>query len=183
MFNRIFQRLEEGLISLLLVSMTLLVFVEVVLRFGFNSGFLWMQELTLLASAWFVMLGASYGVKVGSHIGVDAVVRLLNPQLRRWVSMVAVVLCLIYCGILLTGSWIYLDKVRSIGLELEDIVFPKWIAHSILVIGFGLLGIRFLELLWSMIKGETDSFHLADEAKEALEEVGLFDPSKEGEEK
>ncbi|MEH6404558.1 MAG: TRAP transporter small permease [Sneathiella sp.] len=183
MFSHIFQRIEEGLISLLLVTMTLLVFVEVVLRFGFNSGFLWMQEVTLLVSAWFVLLGASYGVKVGAHIGVDAVVRLLNPKLRRWVSMLAVVLCLVYCGILLAGSWRYLDVMYQIGIELEDVVFPKWIAHSILIIGFGMLAIRFLELLWSMIKGETDSFHLADEAKDALEEVGLTSHIEEGDKK
>lgn len=180
MVSRAIGRLEEGLISLLLVGMTLLVFVEVILRFGFNTGFLWMQELTLLCSAWFVMLGASYGVKAGSHIGVDAIVRLLPTGLKRIVSIVAVLLCLAYCGILFTGSWVYLSKIYSIGLELEDMVFPKWVAHSILVIGFGLLALRFLELLWKMLKGEMDSFHLPDEAKEALEEVAHVD-SHEGE--
>lgn len=179
MVSRAIGRLEEGLISLLLVGMTLLVFVEVILRFGFNTGFLWMQELTLLLSAWFVMLGASYGVKAGSHIGVDAVVRLLPVGLKRIVSIVAVLLCLAYCGILFTGSWVYLSKIYSIGLELEDMVFPKWIAHSILAIGFGLLALRFLELLWKMLKGEMDSFHLADEAKEALEEVAHVDTHDE----
>lgn len=171
MLYRAIGRLEEGVISLLLVTMTLLVFVEVILRFGFNTGFLWMQELTLLASAWFVLLGASYGVKSGAHIGVDAVVRLLPPKTKRIVSILAVLMCIAYCGLLFTGSWVYLSKIYSIGLELEDIVFPKWIAHSILVIGFGLLAFRFLELLWKMLKGEVDGFHLADEAKDALEDI------------
>ena len=80
-------------------------------------------------------------------------------------------------------GWKYLEVMYRIGIELEDVVFPKWIAHSILVIGFGLLAIRFFELLWSMLKGETDSFHLADEAKDALEEVGLTGSTEEGDKK
>ena len=47
MLMRMLNRAEEGVISLLLVAMTLLVFIEVVMRFGFDSGFLWAQELTL----------------------------------------------------------------------------------------------------------------------------------------
>ncbi|MCG8490748.1 MAG: TRAP transporter small permease [Sneathiellales bacterium] len=174
------ERLEEGLISLLLVIMTLLVFLEVVMRFAFNSGFLWLQELTLLVSGWFVLLGASYGVRVGAHIGVDALVRLLKPETRRIVSIIAVLLCLVYCGLLFAGSWVYLEKMHLIELELEDMTILKWQAHSILVIGFGLLAFRFLELLWKMLKGEMDGFNLADEAKEALDELAHGEQDEKG---
>ena len=65
MFLRFFNKTEEAFIAILLVSTTLLVFLDVVMRFGFNAGFLWSQELTLHMSAWFVLLGASYGLKIG----------------------------------------------------------------------------------------------------------------------
>ena len=55
MFFRIINQIEEAILSLLLVAMTLLVFVEVVLRFGFGTGLSWGQELTLHLSAWFVL--------------------------------------------------------------------------------------------------------------------------------
>ena len=61
---RLLNRTEEAVICLLLVLTTLLVFVDVVMRFGFNTGFMWTQELTLHMSAWFVLFGASYGIKV-----------------------------------------------------------------------------------------------------------------------
>ncbi|WP_235896488.1 TRAP transporter small permease [Oceanidesulfovibrio marinus] len=159
--------LEEGIISLLLASMTLLVFVEVVLRFGFNTGLLWAQELTLLLSAWMVLFGVSYGVKVGSHIGVDAVVRLLPPKTKRIVSAIACVLALIYCGLFLKGSYVYLAKMHLIGIELEDIPIPKWVGHSILIFGFLLLAFRILELLWRIIQGKAEGFSLHDEARDA----------------
>lgn len=165
---KFFNRLEEAIICLLLASMTLLVFVEVVLRFGFSTGLMWAQELTLLLSAWMVLFGASYGIKVGSHIGVDAVVKLLPSTWRRIVSSIAVLACIAYCGLFLYGSWGYLEKIHMIGIELEDMPFPKWLAHSILIFGLGLLLLRLLVLLSQIISGKAEGFKLVDEAEDSM---------------
>ena len=101
MLLRFLQKAEENIIAFLLVAMTLLVFADVVMRFGFGTGLLWSQELTLYLSAWFVMFGISYGLKVGAHIGVDAVVKLFPTHIQRVVSSIAVILCLVYCGLFL----------------------------------------------------------------------------------
>ncbi|MGB0466985.1 MAG: TRAP transporter small permease [Pontibacterium sp.] len=169
MVQKIINRLEENILSLLMVSMTLLVFIEVILRFGFNTGIHWAQEVTLLLAAWFVLFGASYGVKVGAHIGVDVFVKLLPNGVHRAITLLAIVLCLFYCGLFIYGSWIYLAKLKMIGIELEDLPIPKWTTTSILVIGFVLLALRFLQLGWAVITGKSEGFHLADEGKESLE--------------
>jgi C4-dicarboxylate transporter DctQ subunit len=171
MWSRIITKLEEGIISLLLASMTLLVFYEVILRFVFNEGLLWAEELTLLLSAWMVLFGASYGVKVGSHIGVDALIRNLPSKVARVVSSIAVLGALVYCGIYLKGSWVYLDKMHQIGLEMEDLPMPRWVAHSILIIGFSLLAWRLVHLLWMIIRGDATTFKLMDEAKKTIDEL------------
>lgn len=179
MFARLVNQVEEGIISLLLVVMTVVVFVEVVLRFGFNMGMVWSDELVLHLSAWMVLLGASYGVKVGSHIGVDAVVRLMPPTARRATTLAAIAMCLVYCGLFIQGSWVYLQKVHKIDIQLEDIPVAKWVAHSVLLIGFVLLAIRFLQLGWHVLQGKSDTFGFADEAKEALETLGADMADKE----
>jgi len=181
---RLIENLEENIIALLLVSMTLLVFLEVVLRFGFGTGYMWSQELTLHMSAWFVLFGASYGLKVGAHIGVDAFVNLLPPTPRRLLSALAVVLSLVYCSLFLIGSWVYLKKMKQIGIELEDIAVPAWVAHSILVIGFSLLALRLALLLKAIMKGESEGFHRVSEADESLEIVESYlEPTRTGEER
>lgn len=180
MLARFINRLEEGVISLLLVAMTLIVTYEIIIRLmapilldmGFLPDVMWTEELTMILSAWMVLLGASYGVKVGSHIGVDAVVRLLPDKTRRLVSLAAVALCLVYCGVFLYGAWDTLVLAWEIDIELEDLPIPEWAAESILLIGFVLLFIRFAELGWAIFKGEATGFHLADEAREALEGHG-----------
>ena len=162
------QNLEEGIISLLLASMTLLVFVEVLMRFAFATGILWAQELTLHLSAWMVLFGASYGVKVGSHIGVDALVKILPAKAQRFVSLIAVLLCLVYCGLFIKGAWVYLEKMHMIGIELEDMPIQKWVAHSILLLGMVLLAFRLLDLFMKILKGKAQGFKLMDEAKDSM---------------
>lgn len=171
MFFRLLNQAEEAIISLLLVATTLLVFLDVVMRFGFNSGFMWSQELTLHLSAWFVLFGASYGVKVGSHIGMDAFVKLFPRGGQRILTSLACIIALIYCYLVLYGSWIYLSKMKKIGIDLEDMPIPTWMAHSILLVGFTFLTIRLLQVLWSVITGKATSFKHADEAKESMEIV------------
>ncbi len=186
--------LEEGLICVLLVSMTLLVFAEVISRFVFNAGHMWMEEATLTCGAWFVLFGMSYGVKVGAHIGVDAFVKSLPPQAKKITSIAAVIICLCYCAMFFYGSMVYLAKMYKIGLVMEDIhvpafivnsmtadtawdafridvedpLMPVWIMQSILLFGFGLLFYRFLQLLIKIIQGKAEGFKFADEAEESM---------------
>jgi C4-dicarboxylate transporter DctQ subunit len=168
MFARVINQLEEGIISLLLVTMTLIVFVEIVLRYVFGVGLLWAEEVTLHLSGWLVLFGASYGVKVGSHINVDTIVRLMPAKWQRIVTLIAVACALVYCALILEGSWVYLGKLVKYGVKMQDVPIPKYVAHSILLIGFVLLAYRLLELGWQVFKGEADGFKTSDEAKEAL---------------
>ena len=171
MFLRILNTAEEAIIRLLLVATTLLVFIDVVMRFGFNTGLLWNQELTLHMSAWFVLFGASYCLKVGAHIGMDAFVKLFPSMGRRLFTAAGCIMSLFYCGLVIYGSWIYLGKVKRIGLELEDLPIPVWLAHGMLVVGFAFLSIRLLLVLWSVIAGKREGFPRANEAEESMEIV------------
>ncbi len=180
MLFRVLHRAEEGFISLLIVSMTLLVFLETVLRFGFNTGLLWAQEVTLYLAAWFVLFGASYGIRVGAHIGVDAFVKLLPTTQQRMIAIVAIILSLIYCGLFIYGGWIYLAKVKMIELEMEDLPIQKWIPMSVLVIGFVLMVIRLLDLFRQVIIGKATGFSHADEAKESMELADEINQSEGG---
>ena len=175
MILKLVNKTEEAIISLLLVAMTLLVFWEVILRFGFSTGVSWAQEATLHLSAWFVLFGVSYVLKVGGHIGVDGFVKLFPPAGQRLISLFAVVLALVYCGLFLYGSWVYLDKMFLIGIELEDIPVPTWGAHGILLVGLGFLSMRLLILLWRIFRGEATGFPKKDEAEESL---ALAEPLK-----
>jgi TRAP-type C4-dicarboxylate transport system permease small subunit len=73
---KILDYFEEWVMSLMLLGMTALSFMQVVRRYVFNTGFSWTLELTMVLFAFMIFLGISYGVRVGAHIGVDALVSL-----------------------------------------------------------------------------------------------------------
>lgn len=164
-------RAEEGLIAAILGVMTVLTFVQVVLRYGFNSGFIWALEADFYLFAWLVLLGMSYCVRVRAHIGVDAAVRLFPPPIRRLVGILVVSLALLYAGLMLYGSVEYIDKLMVIDIEAEDIPVKRWILSLCLPIGFALLGIRLLQMGWRIVTGQSPGYELADEAREAMKDV------------
>jgi C4-dicarboxylate transporter DctQ subunit len=168
MLSRAFNRLEEGLIAFLLAAMTLLTFVQVVLRYVFNSGFIWALEATTYLFAWLVLIGISYGVKVGSHIGMDVLVSKLPRRAKQMAGIVAGLLSILYAVLLLIGSWQYFETVRMIGVTAEDIDVPRWLLVVILPIGFALLLLRLVQTTWRIIRGEELGMRLASEAADAL---------------
>ena len=72
-------RIERGILAFLLATMTIVTFGQVVARYVFNSGWVSALELTTICFAWLVLFGCSYGLKIGGHLGVDALIRLGTP--------------------------------------------------------------------------------------------------------
>jgi C4-dicarboxylate transporter, DctQ subunit len=165
---RFLKRLDEWLIALLLAAMTLLTFVQVVLRYVFDSGFTWALQLNTVMFAFMIFIGISYGVRVGAHIGVDAVVKQLPHVPRRIASIVAVLLSLLYAGMVIYGSMIYVLKMKAVGIEMDDLPLKIWIARAILPVGFVMLALRFLPVLFNLVTGRSDQLQLADEVEDAL---------------
>ncbi len=176
---RLLNRLEEGVIALLLVTLTLLVFVETVMRFGFGATIHWAEEGSLTLAGWFVLFGASHGIKEGTHIGVDLLTRALPSPAKRALGAVAVSACLGYAGLFLYGSWVYLDKMWQLGLPMEDLPVPTWLAHSIMFIGFAMITLRLAALLIRIARGHADGFPFANEAAESVEKLGAHSDHEE----
>lgn len=161
-------RLEEWIIAALLALMTLITFTQVVMRYVCNSGFTWALELTTIVFSFMIFIGISYGVRKGAHIGVDALVKIMPPKLRRASSIVTVLLCIVYSCMVLYGSYEYVSKMRIVGIELEDMPIPMWMACAILPFGYALLLFRFGQVLMNLLTGKSDSLHLANEAADAM---------------
>ena len=98
---------EETAIALILGVMTIITFLNVVLRYGFNTGVIWGLEFVSFLFAWLVLFGASYAVKTTSHLGVDAVTNLFGPKGRRVFALISGAVCIAFAFLLLKGAWDY----------------------------------------------------------------------------
>ena len=81
--GQIINEVEESIIAILLGLMTLITFVNVVLRYGFNTGIIWGLESVSFLFAWLVLFGVSYGFKVRAHLGVDALINVISKKKRK----------------------------------------------------------------------------------------------------
>jgi C4-dicarboxylate transporter DctQ subunit len=172
-------RMEERLIALLLTVMTLIAFTQVVARYVFNFSFVWALELVTFLFGGLIFLGISYGVRVGSHIGVDALVKNLSPGKARAVGAIAAVLCMVYAAIVFVGGWIYVAKMVEIGIEAQDIPIPQWVPRLVLPVGFALLFFRFGQVLYGILAGK-ETHLLGDEVKDALKHRADGEPPPQG---
>ncbi|SMX28493.1 2,3-diketo-L-gulonate TRAP transporter small permease protein YiaM [Pelagimonas phthalicica] len=115
--------LEETFIAIILGAMTLITFVNVIVRYVFNSSW-WRSfegvigiemprsmisalELTSFLFAWLVLFGISYAVKKTANLGVDVVLNMVSPTARRVLGLTAAAICVAYAFLLLKGSWDY----------------------------------------------------------------------------
>ena len=105
--GRVVNEIEETAIALILGLMTLITFINVVLRYGFNTGLIWGLEMVSFLFAWLVLFGISYAVKVTAHLGVDAIINLFGAPVKRIMAIIAVSVCIAYAFLLLKGSWDY----------------------------------------------------------------------------
>lgn len=185
--SRHVDQLEETLIAVLLGLMTLVTFANVVARYVFNDNILWALETTVFLFAWMVLIGASYCVRITAHLGVDAVIGMASPRLRKAMALVSVACCLAFSILLLIGAWEYWSPFigKQVWYEVNDIPMPaflqflsdwlnegeayekmpRFIPYFALPLGMALLTFRFLEAGWRVLKGEQDMIIAAHEAE------------------
>jgi TRAP-type transport system small permease protein len=97
------------LFSLLMVAclalMVLMVFGNVVLRYGFNSGITVSEELSRWLFVWMTFLGAVVAVRTHAHLGTDMLISRL-PRVGKKACFIAAHLLMLYmCWLMARGGW------------------------------------------------------------------------------
>jgi len=95
----------KAAMATLLAGMIVLVFGNVVLRYGFNSGIAVSEELSRWLFVWMVFLGAIVGLRQGAHLGVDSLVKNLPVGGRKACFALSHILMLYASALLTEGSW------------------------------------------------------------------------------
>jgi TRAP-type C4-dicarboxylate transport system permease small subunit len=88
-----------------LAVMVVLVFGNVVLRYGFNSGITVSEEISRWLFVWLAFMGAVVALKNHDHLGTDVLVSRL-PAAGKRVCLVAALVAMLYVTwLLLSGAW------------------------------------------------------------------------------
>jgi TRAP-type transport system small permease protein len=98
-------KLLELLLVLLLAAMVVMVFGNVVLRYGFNSGITFSEELSRWAFVWMTFLGAIVALKDNGHLGTDMLIGRFGPTGQKVCLGIAETLMLYSVWLVFSGSW------------------------------------------------------------------------------
>lgn len=97
-------RLIDVMLVLLMAAMTIMVFVNVVLRYGFGSGIDVSEEMSRFCFVWLIFLGSMTAMRRNMHMGFDLLVTTVPPMARRVLLTIANALILGVCVLIMTGS-------------------------------------------------------------------------------
>jgi TRAP-type transport system small permease protein len=105
--NSAFQRFTNGLMATCLGVMALVVFVNVVLRYGFGSGIAASEELSRLLFVWMVFIGATAAYPAGEHMAFTSLVAALRhrPNLMMLATVLIRLLVIAASVMLAWGAW------------------------------------------------------------------------------
>ena len=193
----IVSRFEENVLATLLALITAVSFFQVIARYGFNTGWGGALEFTRILFAWMILFGMSYGVRIGSHLGVDAAIRLFPKPLFKAAAIFGALCGVAYGVILLSADWLqflgaktnggaitYWSKFYKVGIGLDDLRFPewmqaafglqervhRWIAYLMLPVGLGLFVYRCVEAVVQIATGKRELIVAGHEAEELVAE-------------
>ena len=134
------QRVENGVLTLLVLALVVLAGAQIALRDLFDTGIAWGDPLMRDLVLWTGMLGALAAVRDDKHIALDLLQRFLAPRVQHAARILTLGFTAILCAALAWYSGIMLaNDVGGAG----NGYLPPWLPEAILPFAFGLMALRF----------------------------------------
>lgn len=130
--NKLIKRLnkiEDGLVAFTLLGVAMLTFVETALRYTVSYTFTWFGEVANYTIIFCTYLGASIGVKYGTHFSMEALTEFTPDRVSHILKTVAYLISgcttilFIYFGIK------HLITLQSFGVKSSAMQIPMFIPY------------------------------------------------------
>ncbi|MDK2878005.1 MAG: TRAP-type transport system small permease protein [Thermoanaerobacteraceae bacterium] len=108
-----FQKIIEFVTSVSLVLLSVICFMNVILRYIFKIGLSWSEEVALALFLWIIFLGAILASVEKLHIRVDLIIGLLSKKIRRILEILVLLIVIYALYILFKGSMIFVGNAHK----------------------------------------------------------------------
>lgn len=129
-----------------LLAMTLMVTMDVTLRYVFNAPTKWANEFSAYLAVLVIFLGISYVLRENAHIRVDVVVRKLPRRAQDWIRVITSVILLGYIIILFHLTWDVLVMnfaINKSSFTAMDV--PVWPIQAFIPLGLAIMGLLLIQ--------------------------------------
>ncbi len=95
------EKFEEYLIAIVLLTVSAVLFVNVILRYGFNANSTWAEEFIRYGIIWVTFIGIAVGFRKEMHPGIDVIFTIVPKKMKKGVKIFATIASIICMGWLL----------------------------------------------------------------------------------
>lgn len=146
------KRIEEILIGVLLSGMSIIIAIQVFMRYVMKASLSWSEEIARYMFIWMVYIGISYGVKQSKHIKIDAAVNIFPRIIRKYLYILSDFIFLFFSVVIVIKS----KEVSSLIFKLGQVSPATGIAmgyvYLAVPIGLSLVCIRLVQRIFFKIK-------------------------------
>ena len=154
------RRIENVLMVFCLLTAFVLASAQVIMRYVFNTGEIWIEavvvDLTILAA----MMGGSRAVALGAHVRVGFFVDWLPPHILRWFNLLVIAVSVAYCGFILYVGVLFVQFLYSAGVVSVETGMPSWIEFLTMPVAMAFFVTRYLMLIPRTWRGAQISHHV-----------------------
>ena len=143
-FIRMLNRLEEGTLALTLLGLALLAFIQVFLRYAFGHSFTWFEEFSRYIGVFMTFLGASLGVKYGTHFSMDFFIKKAGPRAGRFINAVTSMGAAVLFFTLSHLGFQHALKLNKFGVKSAAMQVPMAIVYLPIAVFSLTMALRFL---------------------------------------
>jgi TRAP-type mannitol/chloroaromatic compound transport system permease small subunit len=143
--DRLNQWIGSVVVSCAVFVFILIIFSNVILRYLFNTSFVFMAELEWHVFAFIFLLGAGFTLLHDGHVRVDIFYSMMDARKQAWINLLGVIFFLIpSCYLVLTTTipWVMVAyQVGEVSLDPGGIP-ARFLIKAALPAGYGLMLIQ-----------------------------------------
>lgn len=144
--DKIIVQLEIGVLVALLLEMTILSFVQIVLRNTIHFSFIWADVIVRWSVLWAAIIGASIAVTEKGHIKIDIMSHLIPKPYDEYLEALLTAIAFFITTWIAKVGYEFILTTKEVGKTVDPLPVKEWVFCLIFPIGFGILAFKFFLL-------------------------------------
>lgn len=102
---------EDVLAVILMSAATLIIVIQVIMRYLFKNSLSWSEEMARYLFVWMTFISISYGIKMRKHVKIEAALSLFPKSIRPLVVIIGDIFSLVWCVFVTVVGFNLIGKV------------------------------------------------------------------------
>ena len=150
--SKFLDNLEEYFCVWTMAIMTVIVFIQVVMRYVFSNSLSWSEELARFIFLWLSWIGASYAVKERSHFRVEMFANMIKGKSRIYFEYMILIVWFVFSFFLAWQGTLLLIFLQETGQESAAMQIPMTWPYASVPIGCAMMCLRLIVELYKLHK-------------------------------